>query len=216
MSVKMTEYKLDDMNNFEKVCSHLVKFVKKTWNIKDLKPIGDKEIEKKALENFTGPDTSSVCANSCEIRLTKSDVEFSKEHGHDPVETLISSCIAYGMKVEQERQRRIHIFNTDAQAHEIKNHMLKAYADTYVQEDLREKFIEDMYDSFCVYTNFNRSNFSGFRYDYDFWSVAVWEGKFEEFLKYQEEEREKVSVITDQIIKEFKEKKLKDEMEKDS
>lgn len=208
----MSEYKLDDMNNFGHVCKHLVKFIKKTWNMKDVKPIGNKEFEENALKNFTGPDTSSAGANSVEIRLTKDDVTFSEEHGHDPVETLISSCIAYGMKIEQERQRRIHIFNTNEQAHEIKNHMLPAYAETYIKEDLRKTFIDDMYDSFCLYTNYKRSNFSGFRYDYDFWTVAKWEGNYDGFRKYEDEEREKISKITDQFIKEFKEKKLSENL----
>lgn len=208
MSVKMSEYKLDDMNNFGHVCKHLVKFIKKTWNMKDVKPIGNKEFEEKALENFTGPDTSSAGANSCEIRLTKDDVTFSEEHGHDPVETLISSCIAYGMKIEQERQRRVHIFNTNEQALYFKNTWLPILASEYVSEDRREEFVKESFDAYCTATEHNYTNLDGFRYNFRFYEVAKWEGNYEGFQKYEDEEREKISKITDQFIKEFKENKL--------
>ena len=202
MSIKMENYKLVDMNNFEHVCNHLVEFIKSTWNMKDVKPIDDNEIQKKALENFNGPDTSSAGSYSCEIRLSKNLVEQSEEYGHDPIETLISSCIAYGMKIEQERQKRTYIFNKKVDMNKIKTRMLPAYAETYIQEDMREKFVEDMYDSFRIFTNFRGDEFYDF--SHNFRKVAKWEDKFDEFLKHDKEKYKKISLLMDKVISEHK------------
>lgn len=220
MAVPLREYPLKDMNNFEKVCGHLVNYIRKTWNWQGMTPRdwehrdGEKEQkqaqkdrEKEAQEEFKGPDTGTAGAYSAEERLSRYHVNFDLDHGRDPLHTLVSSCIAYGMIVEQERQRRIHIFNVDEQARNFKNRCLPAMAETYVPEEKRQEFLDQMYQSFEFYTRMYGKS-EEFRYAHSCYDVAKWEGNLEGFIADEERRYEEVSILVDELIQKKKDGEL--------
>lgn len=221
MSIKLSEYKMSDMD-FEKVCGHLIRFVKKTWNYKGMTPKDwdyrndndgrekdQIEREKQARSEFNGPNTSTACAPSVEERLGIQYVKYdADEQGRDPITSLISGAIAYGMIIEQERQNRINHFNARAALHHYEKHTAPAIAETYIEKDKREEFTKSIVDSYKFSTNTHYSNDFGLVQRHSMYTVQEWEGRFDEFLEHEEKELAEVSKLLDPIILEEIAKKI--------
>jgi len=107
---------LDDLS-FDKITNPLVKHIRKFWNWRGLKPKGYKQYLEnyqdyqdmdeliESVEKFKGiEDDTGVCSFSFPYRVSKPHVAYDDTNqGHDPLSVLISSCITYGMLIEQKR-----------------------------------------------------------------------------------------------------------------
>lgn len=176
MPKPIKSFPLSELNNFDKVCSYLIEYVRKSWNVENLEP-------KNENVSFNGPETSSAASFSVEDRLKYENVMFDKEdQGRDFLTTLISSCIAYGMIIEKEREERIKNFKDKIVELNFEEYISKQ--DSFDVEDL--KFIKEY-----VLKPFESN-----------WTIETYENDFESYKKMRLEENKKVSDVVDKILKE--------------
>lgn len=176
MSKSIKSFPLSELNNFDKICSYLVNYIRKSWNVENLEP-------KNKKVKFNGPDTSSAASFSVEDRLNYENAMFDKEdQGRDFLTTLVSSCIAYGMIIEKEREERIKNFKDKIVEMDFEEYISKK--DAIYVEDI--KFLKEYILNPFVNT----------------WTIQTYENDFESYKKERLEENAKISKLVDEILKE--------------
>lgn len=189
MSKPMKSFSLGSLNNFDEMTSYLIKFLRSSWNVKDLVPKKDSTV------SFDGPDTSSAMAFSVEQRLNYENAMFDKEdQGRDFLTTFVSSCIAYGMIVEQERMKRLNDF---------KEKNVELDLDDYIQSLIQCISSED-YDKQNFPEDIKHIKYiigEKFISKYD---AEKYENNFEGYKKQREKENSEAKEIVQQILNDRK------------
>jgi hypothetical protein len=116
MGIKLKNVSINDLKSFDSVVGPVIKHIKENWETDSIKPKDyDKQEEnfdifehiEELEKNFTGMIDERVCSFSLPVALHKSSVKHSDEdQGRTPFETLISTCIGYGMVIEAHRKQQ--------------------------------------------------------------------------------------------------------------
>lgn len=105
-----------ELMNFSNLVGPLVKYIRKSWSWKRLKPKGYKESRELYLNDesiprpktkFKGIDSSTCSSFGFHEKTKLFQVLYDDvDQGRDPLTTLIASSVGFGMVIEQERSRR--------------------------------------------------------------------------------------------------------------
>jgi hypothetical protein len=111
---RLDECTLDQLKDFTNIVEPLVDYIKETWEGSIL-PKGYKEFinnyeEYKGMNDvnidcFTGFVNDTATSYSFPVATSIPHIAYDdREQGRDPLQMLISSCVSYGMQVQERRQ----------------------------------------------------------------------------------------------------------------
>ena len=106
----------EELNSFESLVSPLVKYVKKHWNTRSFKPKGYKAfideyedyagMEELDTSDFKGLIDGTAGSYEFPVNVSLPHVAYSdRGQGRDPLTSLMSACVAYGMAVQEQRDK---------------------------------------------------------------------------------------------------------------
>lgn len=116
---KLKEVPQDELDDFSRLCKPLVKYIRKFWNWKGLKPKGYKEFKANysdydqdelaimRAERFDGINDASSCGFSFPFATARHNVCYNDvNQGRDPLNCLIAASVSFGMVIQEERDKR--------------------------------------------------------------------------------------------------------------
>lgn len=135
LSKRLKDCSMKELGNFRIICAPLVKYIRKTWAWKSLKPKryekfkrtyedhdGDSLSEKQA-KKFRGIDDETACSFSFPVKTALPQVCYDDvNQGRDPLHVLISSCVSFGLSIGEERARRKRVISQDKRSEETRKH----------------------------------------------------------------------------------------------
>lgn len=139
---------------FEDKVEHLVKYIKRFWNWKGLKPKGYKKYLEnyqdyqdmdtcKDHEKFTGIHDDHTMSNSFPVNCSLPHVAYDDTNqGRDPLKVLIQSCVSWGARLGEETEKRKlkarmeHFKESQGRMLKLSNQMLKDKFPGITDEDL--------------------------------------------------------------------------------
>jgi hypothetical protein len=89
-----------EINNFSEILNSLTEFIKDTWK-GDIHPI-----ERNHTSKFKGMSSVTATVPNFPDRLSKQNVALDIDQGREPIESLISSVLLYGILIGEERNKR--------------------------------------------------------------------------------------------------------------